>query len=83
MAIEIEVLRDITDADMPAINRLMAQLSRSAPPLDTDAVRQIATRDGNSLLVARAGGQIIGMLTLVAFPILSGYDAHRTTWPPQ
>jgi ribosomal protein S18 acetylase RimI-like enzyme len=75
MTIEVEILRDVTDADVSAINRLLAQLSRSAPPLDADAVRQIATWDGNSLLVARAAGQIIGMLTLVTFPIPSGLRA--------
>jgi ribosomal protein S18 acetylase RimI-like enzyme len=76
MTIEIEVLRDVTDADMPAINHLLAQLSRSAPPLDADAVQQIATWDGNSLLVARAEGRIVGMLTLVTFPIPSGLRAR-------
>jgi ribosomal protein S18 acetylase RimI-like enzyme len=75
MAIEIEVLRDVADADMPAINRLLGQLSRSAPPLSPDAVRQIATWDGNSLLVARSAGQVIGMLTLVTFPIPTGLRA--------
>ena len=75
MTIEVEVLRDVMDADMPAINRLLAQLSRSAPPLDADAVRQIATWDGNSLLVAREAGQIVGMLTLVMFPIPTGLRA--------
>jgi ribosomal protein S18 acetylase RimI-like enzyme len=75
MAIDIEVLRDVADADMPAINRLLGQLSRSAPPLDADAVRQIATWDGNSLLVARSAGRIVGMLTLVTFPTPTGLRA--------
>jgi ribosomal protein S18 acetylase RimI-like enzyme len=76
MSIEIHVLRDVTDEDVRAVNGLLAQLSRSAPPLDGDAVRRIAARDGNSLLVARAAGQIIGMLTLVTFPIPSGLRAR-------
>jgi ribosomal protein S18 acetylase RimI-like enzyme len=75
MSVEVEVLRDVADTDMPAINRLLTQLSRSAPPLDADAVRQIATWDGSSLLVAREAGQIIGMLTLVTFPIPTGLRA--------
>ena len=75
MTIEVEVLRDVVDEDLPAINRLLAQLSRSAPPLDAQAVRRIATRDGNSLLVAREAGQIVGMLTLVTFPIPTGLRA--------
>jgi ribosomal protein S18 acetylase RimI-like enzyme len=75
MTIEVEVLRDVTDEDVTAINRLLVQLSRSASPLDAEAVRQIATWDGNSLLVARAAGQIVGMLTLVTFPIPTGLRA--------
>jgi ribosomal protein S18 acetylase RimI-like enzyme len=76
MTIEVEILRDVTGADLPAINRLVAQLSRSAPPLDAEAVRRLATWDGNSLLVAREAGQIIGMLTLVTFPIPTGLRAR-------
>jgi ribosomal protein S18 acetylase RimI-like enzyme len=75
MTIEVEVLRDVVDEDMPAINRLLAQLSRSAPPLDVQAVLRIATWDGNSVLVAREAGQIVGMLTLVTFPIPTGLRA--------
>jgi ribosomal protein S18 acetylase RimI-like enzyme len=76
VSVEIEVLGDdVADADLPALNHLLAQLSRSAPPLDADGVRQIATWDGNSLLVARAAGRIVGMLTLVTFPIPSGLRA--------
>jgi len=68
----IEVLLEVTDEDVHAINRLLPQLSRSAPPLDAAALRQIATWNGNSLLVARAAGKIVGMLTLVMFPIPTG-----------
>ena len=73
--LEVEVLRDVTDQDAAAINRLLAQLSRSAPPLDAEAVRQVATWKGNSLLAVRAGGEIIGILTLVTFLIPTGLRA--------
>ncbi len=69
------MLREITDRDAAAINRLLAQLSRSAPRLDAAAVRQVATWNGNSLLAVRAGGEIIGVLTLVTFPIPTGLRA--------
>jgi ribosomal protein S18 acetylase RimI-like enzyme len=75
VSIEVEVLRDVTGQDVAAINRLLAQLSRSAPPLDTEAVRQVAAWNGNRLLAARAEGEIIGMLTLVTFPIPTGLRA--------
>jgi ribosomal protein S18 acetylase RimI-like enzyme len=73
--LEVEVLRDVTDQDAAAINRLLAQLSRSAPPLDAEAVRRVATWKGNSLLAVRAGGEIIGILTLVTFLIPTGLRA--------
>jgi ribosomal protein S18 acetylase RimI-like enzyme len=86
--IEVEVIREVTDRDLDAINRLLPQLSRSAPPLDGAAVRRIATWDGSSLLVARPAGasgglgasggsegQIIGILTLITFPIPTGIRA--------
>jgi ribosomal protein S18 acetylase RimI-like enzyme len=75
VSVEVEVLREVTDTDLAGINQLVAQLSRSAPPLDADGVRQIATWEGNSLLVARAAGRIVGMLTLVTFPIPTGLRA--------
>jgi ribosomal protein S18 acetylase RimI-like enzyme len=75
MSIEVQVVRDVTDEHVAAINRLLPQLSRSAPPLDAEGVRRIATWDGNYLLVASAGGQIIGILTLVTFPIPTGLRA--------
>jgi len=76
MSIEIQVLSDVTDEDVRAINRLLPQLSRSAPPLDGEAVRRIASWQGNSLLAARSAGDIIGILTLVTFPIPTGLRAR-------
>jgi ribosomal protein S18 acetylase RimI-like enzyme len=76
MSIEIQVLSDVTNEDVRAINRLLPQLSGSAPPLDGEAVRQIATWQGNSLLAARSAGEIIGILTLVTFLIPTGLRAR-------
>jgi ribosomal protein S18 acetylase RimI-like enzyme len=76
MSIEIQVLGEVTDEDVRAINRLLPQLSRSAPPLDGEAVRRIASWQGNSLLAARSAGDIIGILTLVTFPIPTGLRAR-------
>jgi ribosomal protein S18 acetylase RimI-like enzyme len=72
MSIDVLLLREVTDEDVHAINRLLPQLSKSAPPLDAAALQQIATWNGNSFLVARAAGEIVGMLTLVMFPIPTG-----------
>jgi ribosomal protein S18 acetylase RimI-like enzyme len=72
MSIEVLLLREVTDEDVRAINRLLPQLSKSAPPLDAAALRQIATWNGNRFVVAREAGEIVGMLTLVMFPIPTG-----------
>jgi len=75
MSIEVLLLREVTDEDVNAINRLLPQLSKSAPPLDAGTLQRMATWNGNSFLVARAEGEIIGMLTLVTFPIPTGLRA--------
>jgi ribosomal protein S18 acetylase RimI-like enzyme len=75
MSFEIQIMQEVTGDDVAAINRLLPQLSGSAPRLDADALKRIATREGNSLLTAREAGEIIGMLTLVTFPIPTGLRA--------
>ena len=75
MSIEVLLLREVTDEDVNAINRLLPQLSRSAPRLDPGTLQRVASWNGSSLLVARAAGEIIGMLTLVTFPIPTGLRA--------
>src|ERR1700678_162436 len=76
MSIEVEVVNKVTDEDVTAINRLLPQLSKSAAPLDAGALTRVANWGGNSLLLARAAGEIIGMLTLVTFPIPTGLRAR-------
>ncbi|HWG15265.1 MAG TPA: GNAT family N-acetyltransferase [Streptosporangiaceae bacterium] len=75
MSIVFEVIADITDDNLTAVNRLIPQLSRSAPPLTADALGQIVSWDGNRLIIARDGDQVVGMLTLVMFPIPTGLRA--------
>lgn len=75
MGVEIEVVRDVTDDVVKAFDRLLPQLSRSAEPLDANALRALVAWQGNRLLVARVGGEIVGALTLVTFPIPTGLRA--------
>ena len=75
MSIVVEVIADITDEDLRAVNRLIPQLSRSAPPLTAGALERIAGWDGNHLLIARDADRVVGMLTLVTFPIPTGLRA--------
>ena len=75
MSVAIEAIRTVTDELVQAVGRLLPQLSRSAPPLDTEALRRLVSWDGNRFLVARVDGRIVGMLTLVMFPIPTGLRA--------
>lgn len=67
---------EVTDDIAHAIGRLLPQLSRSARPLDRDAVASIVGCPTNTVFVARGDGEIIGMLTLVMFPLPSGLRAR-------
>ena len=75
MGIEVEVVREATDELVKAFGRLLPQLSRSAEPLDAAAIDTLVAWQGNTLLVARAEGEIVGALTLVMFPIPTGTRA--------
>jgi ribosomal protein S18 acetylase RimI-like enzyme len=75
VAVQVEVIREVTDELVDAFGRLLPQLSRSAPPLDRAALGEIVTSPANTLLVCRSAGQITGTLTLVMFPIPTGIRA--------
>ena len=75
MDVDIDVVREVTDEVVEAFGRLLPQLSKSAPPLDAAALTAIASAEANTLLVARVGGDIVGTLTLVIFPIPTGIRA--------
>jgi ribosomal protein S18 acetylase RimI-like enzyme len=80
VTVTVEVLREVTGETVEAFARLLPQLSRSAPPPDHAAVSRVVGCPANTVLVARlpAGdspGQIVGMLTLVVFPLPTGVRA--------
>lgn len=75
MSVDVEVVRDVTDELVKAFGRLLPQLSSSARPLDAEALRTLVGWQGNRLLVARVDGEIVGTLTLVAFPVPTGLRA--------
>lgn len=75
MSVDIEVVRTVTDEIVRAFGVLLPQLSRSAVPLDEQALRSLVAWQGNRLLVARVDGAIVGALTLVMFPIPTGLRA--------
>jgi len=76
MSIEVEAVRQVTDELIEACRRLLPQLSGSAAPPGVDDLARIAGHQGNTLLVARSQGTIVGMLTLVTFPLPSGLRAR-------
>jgi ribosomal protein S18 acetylase RimI-like enzyme len=76
MSIEVEAVRRVTDELVNACRRLLPQLSSSAPPLGADDLARIADHQANTLFVARTQGVIVGMLTLVVFPLPSGLRAR-------
>ncbi|WP_049572439.1 GNAT family N-acetyltransferase [Nonomuraea sp. SBT364] len=76
MGVEIEVIREASQELVVAFSRLLPQLSSSAKPLDFEAVERIVRGDGSTIVVARAGGEIVGTLTLLLFSIPSGVRAR-------
>ena len=75
MGVEVEVVRAGSDELVRAFGRLLPQLSRSAVALDAAAIEALVAWPGNTLLVARVDGEIVGSLTLVIFPIPTGTRA--------
>jgi len=76
MSIEVEAVRQVTDELVEACRRLLPQLSSAAVALDADQLARIVDHQANTLLVARDQGAIVGMLTLVTFPLPSGLRAR-------
>lgn len=76
MSIMVEVVGQVTSEVVEALGRLLPQLSRSATPLDRQALERIVSSRASVLLVAREQGEIVGTLTLVMFPIPSGLRAR-------
>ena len=68
MRVEVEAVHQVTDELVDVAGRLLPQLSRSATPLDADGLARIVGHQAITLFIARSGGVIVGMLTLVAFP---------------
>lgn len=74
--IAVREVRQIDDKVLAAINALLPQLSSSATPLDFDQARSFVEHEANSLLFAENGaGDVLGMLTLVVFPLPTGVRA--------
>lgn len=76
MGITVEVADEVTDKLVEAFERLMPQLSRSAPPPTARELSEIVGSPATFLLVARDDdGAIVGSLTLALFRIPTGVRA--------
>ena len=74
--IEVTIAREASDELVAAFRRLLPQLSSSARPSDPDAVAAVVGAPSNTVLVAHDGGDIVGTLTLVMFPVPTGLRAR-------
>jgi len=73
----VEEITQVTAEVIEAMERLVPQLSRSAPAPSVDEVSEIVASPATVLLAARseAGGRIVGLLTLAVFRIPTGVRA--------
>lgn len=76
MSVTVEEATEATPEVVAAMQRLVPQLSRTAPVPTGDDVAEIAASPATVLLVARNdAGHIVGTLTLVVFRIPTGVRA--------
>ena len=60
---------------LDAVNQLLPQLSSSAPPLSLDRLSELIQSRSVHLYIAREDQEVLGMLSLVLFPIPTGMRA--------
>lgn len=70
-SISIEPLVTATDSELADLAQLLPQLSQTAA-FDPSRITAMLDHDGVDLLVARDGDRIVGMATLVTFPLPTG-----------
>ena len=71
----IEIVTSVDAALVAAAARLMPQLSQAAPPTANELAELVA-QPGSTLFVARDGDEVIGLLVLTRYRILTGVQAR-------
>lgn len=71
-SVSIEIATEVTDELLAAWDRLLPQLSRSAPRLNREELEEICSSDSVSLFMAKLGDHYVGSLSLVVFRIPDG-----------
>lgn len=69
---QIEIADALTEHDVEQIEALLPQLSSTAT-WDPERVRAMLDSPGVDLFVARESGRVVGMATLVTFPLPTGW----------
>ncbi len=69
IVIAVEAVTSVDDELVAAVGRLIPQLSSSSPPPSQEALARIVDSPEATLFVARDGGRVVGMLTLITFEI--------------
>jgi ribosomal protein S18 acetylase RimI-like enzyme len=72
---EVEAAITVDDELCAAVDRLVPQLSSSAPAPSRAVLERMMAERGTTLFVARGDGGIVGMLTLITFEIPTGVRA--------
>ena len=71
----VEIVNEVTEELVSALNMLLPQLSTNAVPLTTADVQSLVESPATIVFIARDEGRIVGSLTLVVFPIPTGLRA--------
>jgi ribosomal protein S18 acetylase RimI-like enzyme len=72
---EIEIVTRVDGELVAAFDRLIPQLSTSAPPPGRDGLAAIVGNVNCVLFIARVDGDIVGGLTLAMYPLPTGLKA--------
>jgi ribosomal protein S18 acetylase RimI-like enzyme len=75
VSVTIEVARHASEELLAGLNRLLPQLSSSAPPLTMGDLEGLVSSPAVVLFVATDDGEVVGTLTLVVFAIPTGLRA--------
>ncbi len=75
MSVDIDIVSEVADELVAAFDRLIPQLSTSAPPPGRDGLAAIVGNPDCVLFVARLDGVIVGSLTLAMYPLPTGRKA--------
>lgn len=73
--IKISEIQQADEAVLTSVNRLLPQLSKSAKLIDIKQLNRLTESECTRLYFAKEGTEVLGMLSLVIFPIPTGFKA--------